>query len=72
MGIYNGLKPYNRVWLRGSPKIYLEALIDSIKPQIIIADGSNYPSFIKRWKKTCEAKEITFYATTKSRAYSLN
>lgn len=72
MGIYNGLKPYNTVWLRGSPKIHLEALIDSIKPKIIIADGSNYPSFIKRWKKTCDAKEITFYATTKSGAYSLN
>lgn len=71
-GVYKGLKPYNAVWLRESPKIHLEALIDSIHPQVIIADGSNYPSFIKRWKKTCAVKGVAFYATTESGAYSLN
>jgi competence protein ComEC len=39
--------------LRQSPKINLERLIDSIQPKSIIADGSNYRSYLVRWKNTC-------------------
>ncbi|MGB1080285.1 MAG: hypothetical protein ACPGYI_02900 [Flavobacteriaceae bacterium] len=63
---------YESVLLRQSPKIHLEELIDSITPQIIIADGSNYPSFISRWEKTCSAKGIRFHATATQGAYPLN
>ncbi len=49
--------------LTESPKLNLERLLDSIKPKNIIADGSNYPSLIYKWKQTCKQKEIPFHYT---------
>ncbi len=46
--------------LSNSPKINLERLIMEIKPKEIIALGANYPSFVNRWKRTCEKFQIKF------------
>ncbi len=43
-----------------------------IKPQQIIADGSNYKSYIKLWKTTCEQEKIPFHATAEKGYYRLN
>jgi len=51
------------ILLTQSPKLNLMRLIDSIKPKTIIADGSNYKSYIARWKATCETKKIPFHYT---------
>ena len=72
LGVYIGLGKYESVLLRQSPKIHLEELIDSLTPKVIIADGSNFPSFVERWKKTCAAKGIRFHATAIQGAYPLN
>ncbi|MFB9051489.1 ComEC/Rec2 family competence protein [Formosa undariae] len=61
-------KPYY-VLLSNSPKINLNRLIDSLKPKEIIADGSNYKSYIARWQMTCKNKKIPFYQTGKKGAY---
>ena len=61
-----------KVLLRQNPKIHLGDMIESIRPVIVIADGSNYPSFIKRWQATCEAKNIAFHSTAKEGSYPLN
>ncbi|MCF6279919.1 MAG: ComEC family competence protein [Flavobacteriaceae bacterium] len=72
LGIYqvNSLKP-EIVILQQSPKINLTRLIDSIKPQLIIADGSNYKSYVKKWQETCEQKNTPFYHTGQKGAYIL-
>lgn len=64
LGIYNvkTFKP-DYVLLRNSPKINLNRLIDSIHPTHIIADGSNYKSYVERWKSTCLKTKIPFHAT---------
>lgn len=49
--------------LTGSPYINLERYIEEIRPGMILADGSNYSSVIKRWKQTCIKKEIPFHTT---------
>tara|TARA_E500000318_G_scaffold108383_1_gene119150 strand:+ start:106 stop:2103 length:1998 start_codon:yes stop_codon:yes gene_type:complete len=49
--------------LTQSPKLNLERLLDSIKPIKIFADGSNYPSLIRKWKTTCNQKEIPIHYT---------
>lgn len=51
------------VVLTQSPKINLERFIDSVKPKVIIADGSNYKSSIAKWKMTCEKKKVPFHYT---------
>ncbi|WP_417800252.1 ComEC/Rec2 family competence protein [Tenacibaculum sp.] len=72
VGIYriNGLKnPI--VLLRNSPKINLNRLITTLKPQQIIADGSNYKSYITRWRETCYKQKTPFWYTGQNGAYIL-
>jgi competence protein ComEC len=57
--------------LTGAPGINLERLLMNLKPAAIIADGSNYPSVIKKWKKTAKAKHIPFFYTGEDGAYIL-
>lgn len=69
-GIYNipQLNP-EIILLTNSPRINLERVIDTLQPKIIIADGSNYPSAINRWKKTVEKKKLPFHATGEKGAF---
>ena len=55
--------------LRQSPKINIERLINRLQPTIIIADGSNYKSYVRRWKATCLKLQIPFWSTDELGAY---
>lgn len=57
------------VLLRNSPKINLSRLIDSLSPEIIISDGSNFKSYQERWAKTCSTKKIPFHQTDTKGAF---
>lgn len=72
LGVYNTKQKPEVVVLTQSPKINLKRLISTIKPQQIIADGSNYKSYIKLWKATCEQEKIPFHATAEKGFYRLN
>ena len=73
LGIYNvkSFKP-NIILLRNAPKINLRRLIDSLHPELIISDGSNYKTYQKRWSLTCETKKIPFHQTNKKGAFVLS
>ena len=73
LGIYNinSVKP-KWIILRQSPKINLNRLIDSLHPELIICDGSNYKTYQERWKLTCEAKKIQFHQTSEKGAFFVN
>ena len=70
LAVYKGLsfKP-NCILLRNSPRLNLNRLIDSLQPQQIIADASNYKSYLKRWKASCEHKKIPFHQTNEKGAF---
>ncbi len=57
--------------LRNSPKINFERLLMNSKPKQVIADGSNYPYLVKKWKETARNKKIPFHATAEKGAYIL-
>lgn len=65
---------FDWILLRNSPKINLEKVIKILKSKLIIADGSNYNSYVKRWQKTCTKKSIHFHDTFEDGAfiYDLN
>jgi competence protein ComEC len=73
LGIYkvNAFNP-DVILLRNSPKINLNRLIDSLQPKIIIADGSNYKSYMERWEATCLKQKIPFHQTGKKGAFITN
>ncbi|MEP2239322.1 MAG: ComEC/Rec2 family competence protein [Maribacter sp.] len=60
---------YHKILLTQSPKINLDRIIDSIQPNEIIADGSNYKSYIDRWKTTCIKNKIPFHYTGEKGTY---
>ena len=70
LGIY-GVKSFKPdiILLRNSPQLNLVRVIDSLQPQLIISDGSNYKSYQDRWKVTCEHKKIPFHQTSKKGAF---
>lgn len=64
-------KPIDYLLLSNSPNINLNRYLDSLTPKLVIADGSNYPTFVDRWKKSCVNKRIPFYSTRELGAFQL-
>ncbi|MGH2665756.1 ComEC/Rec2 family competence protein [Flavobacterium sp.] len=71
-GIYNTSIPADILILRESPKINLERLFLTIKPKVVIADASNYKSYVAAWKRTCSNKKILFHSTYEKGFYKLD
>ena len=70
LGVYNvsAFKP-DIILLRNSPRVNLGRVIDSLQPELIISDGSNYKSYQKRWANTCVRKKIPFHQTDEKGAF---
>lgn len=63
LGVYDVDFKVDVVLLTQSPRINLDRLIDSLQPRLIIADGSNYKSYVKRWKESCTIRKLPFHHT---------
>ena len=68
-GIYSKSESMDKILLTQSPKINLERFIDRVNPKEIIADGSNYRSYIDRWRMTCLKNKTPFHYTGEKGAY---
>ena len=69
LGVYEvNFKP-DYILLRNSPRINLKRVIDSLQPELIIADGSNYKSYVKRWEATCLKEKLPFHQTYEKGAF---
>ncbi len=70
MGI-NGAQNFevNGMVITQSPRIHLDRWLDSLQPKIVIADGSNYKSFLDRWEASCRQKGVEFHRTDTQGAY---
>ncbi|MDO9039322.1 MAG: ComEC/Rec2 family competence protein, partial [Lutibacter sp.] len=73
LGLYKftSVKP-TMIILRQSPKINLERLLKELNPKIIIADGTNYKSYLKDWEETCLKNKTPFHNTLQKGAFVLN
>ncbi|WP_298516937.1 ComEC/Rec2 family competence protein [uncultured Kordia sp.] len=72
LGIYQvpTLKP-KYVLLSNSPKVNLNRVISILQPEYIIADGSNYRSYVQRWKAASEKQKIPFHYTGEKGFFSI-
>lgn len=73
LGIYsfNSVNP-TIVVLQQSPKINLERLLKNLHPKLIIADGSNYKSYLEDWELVCLNNKTPFHNTLQKGAFVLN
>ncbi len=72
LGMYNfkSIKP-SIIVLHNSPKINLERLLKIQQPKMIVADASNYRSYIEQWEDTCIKNKTPFYNTMQKGAFIL-
>ncbi len=59
------------VLITHSPKLNLERFLQNCTPKIIIADGSNFKSYIKIWQTTCHEQKMPFHATAEKGFYRI-
>lgn len=72
LGIYPEKVSPDLLLLRQSPKINLARLLQNCRPKMIVADCSNYKSYVALWKKTCVQQKIPFHAIAEKGFYRLN
>ncbi|MFD1016405.1 ComEC/Rec2 family competence protein [Winogradskyella rapida] len=73
LGVYNKLSfAPDYIVLRDSPRLNLNRLIDQLNPKLVIADASNYKTYVERWKLTCRDKKIPFHYTNEKGAFIIN
>ncbi len=58
--------------LTNSPRVNLERVLEELHPELVVADGSNYKSYIKRWEITLAHKKIPFHVTSEKGAFTIN
>ena len=72
IGVYPKKNLHNPiVILQYSPKINLTRLIETIQPKEVVADGTNYKSYVSRWRLTCKKEKTPFHFTGDNGAYVL-
>ncbi|WP_300566218.1 ComEC/Rec2 family competence protein [Flavobacterium sp.] len=70
--IFNtSIKP-DIIVLRSSPKINLERLLSKMNPKMIVADASNYKSYVSAWKTSCIKEKIPFHSTYEKGFYKID
>lgn len=60
------------ILLINSPQINLDRVLQLLDPEVIVADGSNFRSYIERWEATAIKNKIPFHATGEKGAFNLN
>lgn len=73
LGIYKipTLQP-KYVLLSNSPKVNLDRVLQTLQPSQIIADGSNYRSYVSRWRAVAEKQKIPFHYTGEKGFYTIS
>lgn len=69
--IYKTSNKPDIIILTNSPQVNLERLINTIHPEIIIADASNYKTYVSLWKETCKKQKIPFHSTYEKGFYTI-
>lgn len=57
--------------LINSPKINLDRVFQNWKPLKVVVDASNYKSYCRAWKATCEKEKIPFHDTAEKGFFKL-
>lgn len=69
---YKGIEKPDVLLLTQSPKVNLERLFLDGKPRQVVADGSNFKTYVKRWEQTCAKEKIPFHYTVEKGFYKLD
>lgn len=51
------------LWLRKTPQVHFDAVLEHYQPKVVVADGTNSKKMVALWKKSCEKTGIPFHST---------
>ena len=71
LGVYPKSCSPDILVLTQSPKINLDRLFQITKPKMVVADGSNYKTYVRLLETTCQKHKIPFHATGEKGFYRL-
>ena len=72
LGVYRKEMKPDFIVIIQSPKLNLDRLLQMYKPEMIVADASNFKTYIKVWEATCRKEKIPFHATGEKGFFRLN
>ncbi|MCV6628617.1 MAG: ComEC family competence protein [Flavobacteriaceae bacterium] len=59
------------LWLTENAKVHLERLLKWYRPNLVVADGSNFPDVVERWRRSCEKAKLPFHNTAEMGALQI-
>ncbi|MFN3967691.1 ComEC/Rec2 family competence protein [Flavobacterium sp.] len=71
LAIYSPKIKPNILIITNSPKLNMERLLEVYKPQQVIADASNFKSYVRLWEVTCNKEKIPFHYTNEKGFYKI-
>jgi competence protein ComEC len=64
LGIFPSNSRPDILLLTNSPKINLDRALLQLRPEQVVADGTNHKNYVSRWKAACNRQHIPFHATS--------
>ena len=64
LSLYNNGSNPDVLIITKSPKLNLDRFLQNCQPKIVVADASNYKTYVNVWKRTCQKNNIQFYDTS--------
>ncbi|MFP9112591.1 ComEC/Rec2 family competence protein [Flavobacterium sp. RHBU_3] len=70
-GVYDSLMKPDVLIITQSPRVNLDRVLNQMQPKAVIADATNYKTYVNRWAATCHKRKIPFHATAEKGSYIL-
>jgi competence protein ComEC len=71
LGVYDSLVKPDVLVITQSPKVNMDRVLSELQPKQVIADATNYKTYIARWATTCKKQKIPFHATAEKGFYKI-
>jgi competence protein ComEC len=71
LGVYPKNTKPDIILITQSPKVNIERVLQELNPKQVVADATNYKTYVARWAATCRIQKIPFHATAERGYYIL-
>nr|WP_322625958.1 ComEC/Rec2 family competence protein [uncultured Flavobacterium sp.] len=68
-GVYDSLLKPDVLIVTQSPRVNFDRVLQQLQPKQVIADATNYKTYIARWGKSCHKQRIPFHATAEKGSF---
>ncbi len=70
-GVYDSLLKPDVLLVTQSPRVNFDRVLQQLQPKQVIADATNYRTYIAHWDKSCHKQKIPFHATAEKGSFVL-